>query len=174
MNTGVLLLIPFVLVRFVLLALLDKSSLKRAAHFASMYGKERVAYWLYQLSNLALFVYLFFLNIRFGQTMIAYLAGFTYFLGVLFLLLSSISFAFPSKTGVNKKGVYRFSRHPMYVAYFIYFIGCTLLTRSLLLLSFVLLFQSSGHWIVLAEERECIENFGEEYLQYMSSVRRYI
>lgn len=49
-----------------------------------------------------------------------------------------------------------------------------LLTQSRILLGVVLIFQISAHWIILAEERWCIEKFGTVYKQYMKSVRRYI
>ena len=51
---GVLLLVPFFLGRFGLMALLDRGALIRAAHFPPMEGGERAAYWVYQFSTAAL------------------------------------------------------------------------------------------------------------------------
>ena len=62
----------------------------------------------------------------------------------------------------------------MYVSYFFYFVGMALLTLSVLLFCMVLIFQISAHWIILAEERECIKKFGISYEQYMKKVRRYL
>lgn len=62
----------------------------------------------------------------------------------------------------------------MYVAYFICFAGMALLTRSFPLLGLVLIFQISAHWIILAEERWCLERFGDAYAQYRKRVRRYL
>jgi len=45
-----------------------------------------------------------------------------------------------------------------------------MLTQSLILCGIVLIFQSSSHWIILSEERWCIEIFGEAYKQYMKKV----
>lgn len=84
-----------------------------------------------------------------------------------------VDFSAPSESGLHKNGLYRFSRNPMYVAYFILFLGCAALTRSLLLLGLVLIFQTAAHWIIRSEERWCAEEFGKEYLQYMQAVRRY-
>lgn len=66
-----------------------------------------------------------------------------------------MSFGRPSPGPFREDGLYRFSRNPMYVSYFVYFAGCVLLTRSRLLAALVLLFQLSEHWIILAEERWC-------------------
>ena len=170
---GFLLLIPFILIRFGLLNILSKEGLKRAAYFAPLIGKEKAAYWFYQISNILIFVYIFFLEITTDPYL--FYAGFvTYGLGVLLCLASVSDFAKPAENGINLKGLYRISRNPMYVAYFIYFLGCVLLTQSLLLLAILIIFQISAHWIILSEERWCIKKFGEEYKNYMNEVRRYI
>ncbi|WP_334301391.1 methyltransferase family protein [Lientehia hominis] len=85
-----------------------------------------------------------------------------------------INYASPSVSGLNSSGLYRFSRNPMYVSYFLFFSGCVLLTKSLLLGGIVLVFIISTHWIILSEERWCSEKFGESYEQYRKKVRRYL
>ncbi len=37
-----------------------------------------------------------------------------------------------------------------------------------------IVFQISAYWIILSEERWCVKKFGEEYINYMNKVRRYI
>ncbi len=170
---GFLLLIPFILIRFGLLSMLSKEGLKRAAFFAPLIGKEKIAYWFYQISNVLIFVYLFFLKVT-TDSYWFYAGLVTYGLGVLLCIASVSNFAKPAEDGINLKGLYRISRNPMYIAYFIYFLGCVLLTRSLLLLAILMVFQISSHWIILSEERWCIKKFGEEYKDYMNRVRRYI
>ena len=170
---GFLLLIPFLLIRFGLLYILSKEGLERAAFFAPLIGKEKAAYWVYQISNILFFVYLFFLKIT-TDSYWFYAGLATYGLGVLLCLASVLNFAKPAENGINIKGLYRISRNPMYVAYFIFFLGCVLLTQSLLLLIILIAFQISAHWIIRAEERWCIKKFGEEYINYMNEVRRYM
>ena len=170
---GFLLLIPFILIRFGLLNILNKEGLKRAAFFAPLIGREKAAYWFYQISNILIFVYLCFLKITTDPNWF-YTGLVIYGLGVLLCLGSVLNFARPAGNGINVKGLYRVSRNPMYVAYFIYFLGCVLLTQSLLLLALLIVFQISAHWIILSEERWCVKKFGEEYINYMNKVRRYI
>lgn len=171
---GFLLLAPFFLIRFALLFFLDKSAIRRAAHFPPRKKAERAAYWLYQLSNTAIFVYLLFLQIRLAPRCLLIAGLIVYLAGNLLLLISMVSFASPSASGMNLKGLYRLSRNPIYVAYFVYFSGCALLTQSLVLFGIVVVFQIAAHWVILSEERWCIQNFGGEYLKYMEKVRRYI
>lgn len=170
---GFLIVIPFFLIRFGLLSLLNKDAVKRAAYFAPLSDNEKTAYWLYQISNMAVFLSMFFLRIRVTPAGLFYAGVVFYAAGTLLLVVSVIHFASPSESGMNQKGIYRLSRNPMYVAYFIFFLGCVLLTQSLLLFGFVLVFQITAHWIIRAEERWCIRQFGNAYLQYMKNVRRY-
>ena len=63
---GFCLLMPFLFVRFILLGVLRKEAVERAAHFAPMAGRERIAYYVYQISNIVIFLYLFFGRVRGG------------------------------------------------------------------------------------------------------------
>lgn len=166
-------IIPLLLIRFGVLSIIDKNSLKRAAYFAPLIGGEKSAYWVYQISNLLIFAYLGFLKIR-TDSYLFYAGLVIYGIGALLCLLSVINFAEPEGNGINLKGIYRISRNPMYVAYFFYFLGCTMLTQSLPLLGILIIFQISAHWIILSEERWCVQKFGEEYINYMNKVRRYL
>lgn len=171
---GFLLLIPFLLIRFGLLALLDREAVGRAAHFAPMSGGELPAYWAYQISNAAILIYLCFCRVE-TRPLWLFAGGLTvYVLGLLACGASMVSFAAPSGGEPLTKGLYRFSRNPMYGAYFLLFLGCALLVQSPALGGMVLIFQISAHWIILAEERWCLERFGESYRQYMARVRRYL
>jgi protein-S-isoprenylcysteine O-methyltransferase Ste14 len=168
-----LLVIPLILIRFVLLSILDKEALKRAAFFAPLIGNETAAYWFYQISNILIFIYLCFLKIA-ADPYWLYVGLVIYGLGILLCIVSVSNFAKPAENGINLNGIYRISRNPMYVAYFIYFLGCVLLTQSFILLAILIVFQISAHWIILSEERWCVKKFGEEYVNYMNKVRRYI
>lgn len=172
--SGILLLIPFLVIRFGLLAILNPQSIQRAAYFAPVRGKERVAYYIYQICNAWIFLYLFFLTIKTAPSWQFYLGLLCYLLGLCLCTITIINFSSPDDRGLNINGIYKYSRNPMYVAYFICFLGMTLITQSLILLIGVVIFQISAHWIILTEERWCIEKFGAIYKLYMRSVRRYI
>lgn len=170
---AIVLLIPLLLIRYGLLRLLSKEALKRAAYFPPLLGAERTAFWVYQGSTLLIFVYLFFLKIRADS--IWFIAGLLlYGLGTALYIASVANYAAMKGNGVSMTGLYRVSRNPMYVSYFLYFLGCALLTRSLILFVLLLIFQVSSHWIILSEERWCVQRFGQEYVRYMERVGRYV
>jgi protein-S-isoprenylcysteine O-methyltransferase Ste14 len=164
--------IPIFLLRYGLLHALSKEGTKRASFFAPLLGKEKVAYWIYQISTALILLFLFFLKIRIDSVWF-YMGLIIYILGIVLYAVSIVDYAKPKMNGINVNGLYRISRNPMYIAYFIYFLGCVLLTQSWILFGLVFIFQLSSHWIILSEERWCIKKFGEEYINYMKSVRRY-
>lgn len=164
--------IPFFLIRFGLLSCLNQEALRRAAHFAPMEGAEKTAYWIYQISTAALILYSPFLRVHAeGATSLGFLC---YFLGLALCTAAVFSFSAPAASGLNTGGMYRYSRNPMYIAYFFCFLGIALLSRSAVFFGLLALFQISCHWIILAEERWCIAAFGGAYLNYMRTVRRYL
>lgn len=170
---GFILLVPLFLIRYGLLRLRNREALKRAAFFPPMIGNERIAFWVYQLSTVSIVIALCFLRIKTGSPW--FFAGLAvYGAGATLFAIATVSFAAPSQGGVNRNGLYRLSRNPMYVSYFVYFLGCVLLTQSVMLLVALLIFQASSHWIIRSEERWCQQVFAQEYAAYAKRVRRYI
>lgn len=167
-----LLMIPLFLIRFGLLGIINKSALNRAAFFAPLEGGERVAYFFYQVSNAFLIFYPIFLKIQIKWQEF-FIGLFIYILGIVVLVISTVAFAKPNQSGLNATGIYKVSRNPMYIGYFIYFLGCAILLHSMLLFIALLILQISTHWIILSEERWCINKFGSEYVNYMDKVKRY-
>ena len=162
--SGLLLLFPFLLLRFGLLGRLGRDGLGRAAHIPPMGGRERLAYWVYQLSSAGVLVCLCAQRAEVDGAWPFWAGLVLYLLGLALCAGAVVSFGRPSPGPFREDGLYRFSRNPMYV----------LLTRSRLLAALVLLFQLSEHWIILAEERWCREQFGAPYEAYRKRVRRYL
>lgn len=80
-----------------------------------------------------------------------------------------------SATTLITNGPYRFSRNPAYISLTLLYLGLGAVFNNawiLVLVIPVLLIMDS--WIVRKEEHHLEEKFGEEYLQYKSSVRRWL
>lgn len=171
--SGLLIVAPIFLTRYILTSVLNREAVKRASFFPSTQGLEKPAYTVNIATTLLLMVGPFLLKADFNGA-----AGFC---GILLMLaalvlygISIIHFASPDKDGLSTSGLYAFSRNPMYVAFFIYFLGACILTRSWLLAAVLAIFQVSVHFMILAEERWCLETFGGAYGEYMKKVRRYL
>lgn len=170
---AVLIILPIFFIRYGLLGYLNIDALQRASFFAPLIGVEKVAYWIYQLTTVAIVIILLFLRVNTGSKYF-YIGLFVYIIGIVLYIITTINYAKPKSNGLNLNGMYKISRNPMYIAYFINLLGCAILTHSLIVLMLLIIFQISSHWIIHSEEKWCIQKFGDEYKNYMKSVRRYI
>lgn len=170
---GSILVFFIIISRYGVLRLINKDALKRVDFFPPLIGKERIAFWIYEVFILMMLIYLFFLDIKL-ESLINFVGLVLTILGLILYTVSIIQFAKPKKNGINVNGIYKISRNPMYVSFFLYFLGAGMLTNSYLLILMLIVFQIANHYLILSEERWCVEQFGNEYLDYMRNVRRYI
>ncbi|MCL1803292.1 MAG: isoprenylcysteine carboxylmethyltransferase family protein [Eubacteriaceae bacterium] len=172
--SGFALAVPILLMRFPLLWLLSKEAYTRAGHYAPAQGAaEAIALAVHQISTTAFFCTIPLQRISLSHLLREYIGLGLYIAGIALLALSTVCYAYPSASGISMSGIYRFSRNPMYLGYFFCFAGCCALTGSIVLLFIAVANAISTHWVILSEERWCIQKFGEEYLGYMQKVRRY-
>jgi len=77
-------------------------------------------------------------------------------------------------TAIVQKGIFQYSRNPMYVSFTLTYLGIMLLNNAwlgfLLLIPLLFIVQKG---IIEREENYLTRKFGEEYLQYQSIVRRW-
>jgi len=118
----------------------------------------------------------------FRSEVISWVGVFLCFVGLVFLLLSLVSFGESFRVGIDierpdrlvRKGVFAFSRNPIYVAF-----GLVLLGQFLVFPNWIMLvYLAVGTWLfhrqVLREEEFLRKRYGQEYAQYCNRVRRYL
>ncbi len=72
-------------------------------------------------------------------------------------------------------GPYAFSRNPMYIGWGSIYLGVALIVNSVWIIALFPLVITATHFMdVLKEEQLLKEQFGDEYLDYQSRVRRYL
>jgi protein-S-isoprenylcysteine O-methyltransferase Ste14 len=123
--------------------------------------------------SLLLIAYSIFLPLKLGTAWF-YLGLTIYLVGMVLLLTAYANSATTPLGQPFIKGMYKYSRHPMLVSNFITFVGVSVASASwvFLLLSVVImvLFNSQA----VAEERGCLETYGNEYQKYMNRTPRWI
>ena len=93
----------------------------------------------------------------------------------LFNLGRSTRFGLPiENTFFATKGIYQFSRNPMYLGFDLMTLGAMLyiLKYDMILLGIYSIF--TYHKIILAEEKFLTERFGQKYREFRNEVRRYL
>jgi protein-S-isoprenylcysteine O-methyltransferase Ste14 len=118
-------------------------------------------------------IYSIFLPLKLGT--LWFFIGFPiFFLGVMLLAIATAEFAVTSSERPITQGVYAFSRHPMYLASFIIYIGTGIATASWV---FLVLGLTNIFWVrteARVEERYCLEKYGDFYRKYMNRTPRWL
>ncbi len=123
--------------------------------------------------SFALIAYSIFLPIKLG-TVWFFAGGLIYLLGAIIMIMAIFNFR---TTAIDKpvtKGVYRFSRNPMYLGTFLFFGGTGIACLSWVFLILTGVFIVLLHIGVVSEERSCLQKYGNAYQEYMNHIPRWI
>ena len=77
-------------------------------------------------------------------------------------------------TKLIEAGLYKYIRHPMYSSFFLAGPGAFLKNVTFLTAGLVMICLVSAYLTAKVEEKELIERFGEDYVQYMNRTRMFI
>jgi len=94
--------------------------------------------------------------------------------GLTGMVIVMVNWANSPTTEPIRKGLYRYSRHPMYVTYFLVFLGTSIATASWLFVLFLILFTVGTVAFVDFEEKGCLEQYGDIYREYRDRTPRWI
>ena len=120
-----------------------------------------------------LFIFSIFLPLRL-HTPWLYIGILIYLIGIA-MFLSSIITAVKKPLGlVFSQGMYRYSRHPLYLSFLLVFIGISVAAASWLFLLLSLGWMAFPLSQVSVEERGCLETFGADYQEYMQRTPKWL
>jgi protein-S-isoprenylcysteine O-methyltransferase Ste14 len=134
---------------------------------------EKRANVIYMAVLLVLLAYSVFLPLKLGT--VWFHAGLaTYLVGLVMFLTAIVNVATTPAGKPFTQGIYRYSRHPLYFSGSITVIGVGIASASwvFLLLSVVIIILQTSQ--VIAEERSCLETYGDEYQEYLNRTPRWI
>jgi protein-S-isoprenylcysteine O-methyltransferase Ste14 len=117
-------------------------------------------------------VYSIFVTLKW-TTVWFYIGTAVFFLGLIIHTVAMINFENTSPDHPVVKGVYRLSRHPMQLVSIAMWMGVGIATASWVILAAcgVQLFLSRP--FLIAQERYCLDSYGELYREYMQRTSRY-
>ena len=150
-----------------------KAMFKRASASPPYNKTEKIMNNLGIIVWLILFIYSIFLPLPLG-TPLLYAGIVLFVVGLIIFEIAGIPWA---KTAIDDPittGLYRYSRHPIYIGVFIQYIGIGIATASVLFLLLVITQIALSVPVVPAEERYCLEKYGDTYHEYMKRTPRWI
>ena len=122
---------------------------------------------------LGLFIYSIFLPLKLG-TVWFYIGIPMCALGLLTWIIAMVNIRNIPVGEAWTKGLYRYSRHPMGVALILIFIGAGIASASWVFLLFSIVGVILSNVSLIAEERFCLETYGESYREYMNRTPKWI
>ena len=119
------------------------------------------------------FIYSIFVPFKLGKIWL-YIGILVYLVGIVLITLSMIDFA---TTPIDKpvtKGVYRYSRNPMFIGFFIVYFGISIACISWIYLVITVFFIICMYYLSPFEEAITLGHYGKTYKEYMKRTPRWI
>jgi protein-S-isoprenylcysteine O-methyltransferase Ste14 len=170
---------PFLLVTLLLMLLMMKKGAPggpvRAVQRAC---KSKTTLLVASLSKIIIFpavIYSVFLPLKLGS--IWFYVGLPItLLGLVGFIIVLVDWATTPAGQPVTRGIYRYSRHPMYVTIVVLFLGVSILSASwvFLLLTIIIGVGVTRPYSVKVEEAQCLGYYGAAYREYMNRTPRWI
>ena len=138
---------------------------------ASLSRPKRLAFTASKIIYFPAMVYSIFLPLKLGT--VWFYVGLP--LTLVGLVTGTIVLVNWAKAPLDKpvtNGLYRYSRHPMYITSFFFFLGVSIATASWVFLVFTIVIIVSSLWSSGLEEQGCLEQYGDSYRDYMKRTPR--
>lgn len=133
----------------------------------------RIASYVSMVIEAMAVAYSIFLPLKLGTTW--FYAGLSIFLlGLAVLTAATVNFATTAMDVPITRGIYRYSRHPLYLASLFLYFSVSIASASWV---FLLVFVAQSFLTRIAaieEERFCLEKYGEAYREYIDKTPRWM
>jgi len=150
---------------------LDKSDVAAPKHLYTKAENRIVAF--YQNSFILMFLYSIFLPLKLG-TVWFYVGLPICLAGLILLTISFFNFVTAPLDKPLTRGLYRYSRHPVYITQALMFVGVGIASASWIFLLFAVLRTISSFMLASPEERFCLKKYGDAYRKYMERTPRWL
>jgi protein-S-isoprenylcysteine O-methyltransferase Ste14 len=143
------------------------------SQLSDMTRTEKITLYSSKAIYIPAFIYSIFLPLKLGTvwfyiglpvTLIGFIAG----------VIVILNWAASPRGKPVTNGLYRYSRHPMYVTAFVFFLGVSIATASWVFLLFTILLIAASFYFAPLEEQSCLEKYGDAYREYMDRTPKYI
>ena len=165
--------IPYLLLVTILVVKLKKGEDPGKTELDAMSKTERRIFnSSFQIFFLTL-IYFIFLPLKLG-TIWFYIGLPIAIIGLITLTITMINYATNPWDKATTKGLYHYSRHPMYITLALFLLGVGIASASWLFLLLSIIFTILNTFRANFEERFCLEKYGDSYRDYMKRTPRWI
>ena len=170
-NVWILMLLLFLIPA--IMGSIKKGLFKKTESTASLSKSERNVFVLSKVVLILTFLYSIFLPLKLG-TLWFYIGLPVSLLGIVMYIIVSVNIMSTPLDSPVTRGLYKYSRHPMYIASIPAFIGAGIASASWLFLLLSVLFAVTHFMNGIFEERLCLAAYGSIYQGYLERTPRWI
>jgi protein-S-isoprenylcysteine O-methyltransferase Ste14 len=167
------LFIPYLFVIIMLVGKLKQGESPGSSELDGMTRVEKRTFNSSMLVFLAILIYSVFLPLKTGTPWF-YTGLPLAVIGLAALTIAMLNFAATTWQKPVTTGLYRYSRHPTYVALLVFLLGVGIASASWLFLLLSLIFTILNAFRATNEERYCLEKYGDVYRRYMERTPRWL
>jgi protein-S-isoprenylcysteine O-methyltransferase Ste14 len=149
---------------------------RKRSHVPDEVKRDKLEKYISIIANIVWFIALvfsIFLSFKTG-TIWFYTGLFVFIIGLTLLTIATINFITTPSDQLITKGVYKLSRHPMYLATFFICLASGIASGSLIFICLSIIMAICFHKEALVEEKYCLEHYGPAYKEYIINVSRWI
>jgi protein-S-isoprenylcysteine O-methyltransferase Ste14 len=141
--------------------------------FAAISKTKKVIFFSSKVLLIPAFIYSIFLPLKLGT--IWFYAGLPITLiGLIAGTIVLVNWVTTPRDEPVTRGLYRYSRHPMYLAGFVFLLGLGIATASWVFILFAVIITAVSFAFAYIEEQTCLEKYGNAYREYMNRTPKYI
>ena len=172
-NAWILMVCSLILVIFLFMPLVTRGQKEGTAFTAYFSKMQKNAFSSHQLIFFILFIYSIFVPLKLG-TVWFYVGLPVFLLGLIPYAMLTVNFVTTPLDKPVTGGIYRYSRHPMYVTGFLMLLGGGIASASWIFLLLFVIDIILSTLFIEAEERYCLDKYGDAYREYMNRTPRWL
>ena len=146
-------------------------SLEKA--MAGMSRVEKIILYASKAMFVPVLIYSIFVPLKLG-TMWFYIGLPITLIGLIAGVMVLVNWATTPPDEPVTRGLYRYSRHPMYITAFLFLLGVSIATASWVFLLITIVVTVVSFVFANVEEQSCLEKYGDAYREYMNRTPRYV
>jgi len=172
-NAWILMVCSLIPIIFLFMPLVSRGQKEGTAFTASFSKMQKNAFSSTQLIFFILIIYSIFVPLKLGTAWF-YVGLPVFLLGFIPYAILAVNFVTTPLDKPVTKGIYRYSRHPMYLTMFLMLLGAGIASASWIFLLLSVVDIILPILFVKAEEHYCIEKYGKDYREYMNRTPRWL
>jgi protein-S-isoprenylcysteine O-methyltransferase Ste14 len=146
---------------------------KRMTDMSWYIPRDKKAAMASMVSMYGMMIFTIWVPLKIGTSW-SYAGLIVYIIGFIGNLAAAHNYATTPTDEAIGKGMYRISRHPLYLCFAVMLLGLIIASLSLPLLLFWIVYSFFTHLIILGEERYCLKTYPDSYADYTQKVPRYL